>query len=78
MASPWLVLLAVLVYGLVHSFLASLWAKRGARRWFGIFGLTFQPAEAAKAVLVLYLASYFGRRGDEADGERRCGGFCLF
>jgi cell division protein FtsW len=36
----------------------------GARRWFGLFGLTFQPAEAAKAVLVLYLASYFGRRGD--------------
>jgi cell division protein FtsW len=36
----------------------------GARRWFGLFGLTFQPAEAAKAVLVLYLASYFGHRGD--------------
>jgi len=36
MASPWLVLLAVLVYGLVHSFLASLWAKARARRWFGV------------------------------------------
>jgi cell division protein FtsW len=36
----------------------------GARRWFGLFGLTFQPAEAAKAVLVLYLASYFGRRSE--------------
>ena len=36
MASPWLVLLAVLVYGLVHSFLASLWAKAHARRWFGV------------------------------------------
>jgi cell division protein FtsW len=36
----------------------------GARRWFGLFGLTFQPAEAAKAVLVLYLASYFGHRGE--------------
>ncbi len=35
MASPWLVLLAVLVYGLVHSFLASLWTKARARRWFG-------------------------------------------
>ncbi len=35
MASPWLVLLSVLVYGLVHSFLASLWAKVRARRWFG-------------------------------------------
>jgi cell division protein FtsW len=39
--------------------------RLGGRRWFGLFGLTFQPAEAAKAVLVLYLASYFGRRGEE-------------
>ncbi len=34
-SGPWLVLLAVLVYGVVHSFLASLWAKRGARHRFG-------------------------------------------
>jgi protein-S-isoprenylcysteine O-methyltransferase Ste14 len=34
-AGPWVVLLAVLVYGAVHSFLASLWAKGRARRWFG-------------------------------------------
>lgn len=34
-ASPWLVLLAVLAYGVVHSFLASLWAKGRARSWFG-------------------------------------------
>lgn len=33
--SPILVLVAVLIYGAVHSLLASLWAKRGARRWFG-------------------------------------------
>jgi methanethiol S-methyltransferase len=36
MVSRGLVLLAVLVYGLVHSILASLWAKGHARRWFGI------------------------------------------
>jgi protein-S-isoprenylcysteine O-methyltransferase Ste14 len=35
MGSPGLVLLAVLAYGGVHSFLASLWAKGRARRWFG-------------------------------------------
>jgi methanethiol S-methyltransferase len=35
MGSFWIVLLAVLVYGGVHSFLASLWAKARARRWFG-------------------------------------------
>jgi methanethiol S-methyltransferase len=34
-SGPWLVLLAVLVYGVVHSFLASLWVKRGARHRFG-------------------------------------------
>jgi protein-S-isoprenylcysteine O-methyltransferase Ste14 len=34
-SSAWLVLLAVLVYGAVHSFLASLWAKARAHRWFG-------------------------------------------
>ena len=34
-AGPWVVLLAVLVYGAVHSFLASLWAKGRARCWFG-------------------------------------------
>jgi len=33
--SPWLVLIAVGLYGLVHSVLASLWAKARARRAFG-------------------------------------------
>jgi protein-S-isoprenylcysteine O-methyltransferase Ste14 len=30
-----LILLAVLIYGLVHSLLASLWAKERTRRWLG-------------------------------------------
>jgi cell division protein FtsW len=56
-------LLATLVL-MVLPFVPGLGVQRlGARRWFGLFGLTFQPAEAAKAVLVLYLASYFGHRG---------------
>jgi methanethiol S-methyltransferase len=33
--SFWIILLAVFVYGLLHSLLASLWAKAQARRWFG-------------------------------------------
>ena len=58
-------LLATLVLMLL-PFVPGLGVEQlGARRWFGLFGLTFQPAEAAKAVLVLYLASYFGHRGDE-------------
>jgi len=33
--SFWIILLTVFIYGLVHSLLASLWAKAQARRWFG-------------------------------------------
>jgi len=33
--SFWLILLAVIAYGLLHSFLASLKIKAQARRWFG-------------------------------------------
>jgi protein-S-isoprenylcysteine O-methyltransferase Ste14 len=35
LASAALILAAVLVYGLVHSALASFWAKRSTRRWLG-------------------------------------------
>jgi protein-S-isoprenylcysteine O-methyltransferase Ste14 len=34
-ASFWIILIAVAIYGLVHSLLASLWIKAQARRWFG-------------------------------------------
>lgn len=33
--SFWIILLTVIIYGGVHSLLASLWAKAQARRWFG-------------------------------------------
>jgi cell division protein FtsW len=59
-----LLLLVSLVLMLL-PFVPGLGLERlGGRRWIGVFGLTFQPAEAAKAVLVLYLASYFGHRGE--------------
>ena len=59
-------LLLVSLVLMLLPFVPGLSVERlGARRWFGLFGQTFQPAEAAKAVLVLYLASYFGRRGEE-------------
>lgn len=35
----------------------------GARRWIALGPLNFQPAEAAKLVLVLYLANYLTNRG---------------
>lgn len=34
-SSPWLILLSVLIYGIVHSVLASLRAKAITSRWFG-------------------------------------------
>lgn len=34
----------------------------GARRWMRIFGLGFQPSEAAKIVLVVYLADFASRK----------------
>jgi cell division protein FtsW len=59
------VLLLAALVAMLLPFVPGLGVQQlGARRWFGLFGLTFQPAEAAKAVLVLYLASYFGHRGE--------------
>jgi cell division protein FtsW len=34
----------------------------GSRRWVSLLGLSFQPSELVKVVIVLYLASYFARR----------------
>ncbi|MFA5858297.1 MAG: FtsW/RodA/SpoVE family cell cycle protein [Elusimicrobiota bacterium] len=33
----------------------------GAKRWFRLAGLSFQPSELAKFVMILYFASYFDR-----------------
>ena len=39
-------------------------SSRGARRWVGLFGTTFQPTEIARVVVVLFLARYLARRGE--------------
>jgi cell division protein FtsW len=36
----------------------------GSRRWISLFGFSFQPSELAKLTLILYIASYFARRGE--------------
>ena len=52
-----LLLLLVLIPGIGVS-------AGGARRWFRIGGvLSFQPSEAAKFALIIYLASFFSRKG---------------
>jgi len=47
------VLVALLVFGV---------ATKGARSWFGVGGLSIQPTDPLKLVLILVLAKYFSRR----------------
>ena len=51
-------LIALLVPGLSHS-------SNGATRWIALGPVQFQPAELLKIALILYLAAWFERRGDE-------------
>ncbi len=41
----------------------------GARRWILLFGLSFEPLEAAKLALVLYLARIFSRKGERMNED---------
>ena len=43
----------------------------GARRWFRVAGLSFQPGELAKLTTVLYLASFLVRREEEISSFTR-------
>jgi len=43
----------------------------GAARWIGYGSFTFQPSELVKLVLPLYLAHYFGKKKEGADGFSR-------
>lgn len=61
-ATPFLLLLAIaaLVAVLVPGVGR---VAGGARRWISVGSLNFQPAEAAKLVLILYLANFLTNRG---------------
>lgn len=54
-------LIAVAALALVPLFGVTL---NGSRRWFSIGGVSFQPAEMMKILLVLYLAARMGALGD--------------
>lgn len=61
--APLMVLGALVLLALVY--LPGVGVTRGgATRWIGLFGFTFQPAEAAKVALVVYLARYASRERD--------------
>jgi len=53
------VLALVLVYGVGPE------SGQGARRWLDVGGYYVQPSEFVKIILVLYLASFFSRRGTD-------------
>lgn len=38
--------------------------QNGARRWFSVFGMSFQPAEYAKLAIVMYLAYSVSKKGE--------------
>lgn len=44
---------------------------RGSCRWLRIGGFSFQPSEVAKIAIVLYLADFVSRRGEEIKGFSR-------
>ena len=56
-----LILLLVLVPGIGHT-------VKGARRWVSLGPIGFQPAEAVKLVLIVWLASYLARFSEEVTG----------
>ncbi|MDO5611341.1 MAG: putative lipid II flippase FtsW [Pseudomonadota bacterium] len=55
-------LLLVLVPGLGHT-------VKGARRWINFGPVGFQPAEAVKLIMIVWLASYLARFSDEVRGS---------
>ncbi|MFO1225058.1 MAG: putative lipid II flippase FtsW [Burkholderiaceae bacterium] len=61
--APWLFVGALLLLALVLVPHVGV-MKNGARRWFSLGILNFQPSEAAKLVMTMYAASYMVRKMD--------------
>src|SRR5947209_7047902 len=53
-AAPFLFVLALVLLTMV----LTVGKRNGARRWFAIGAMTFQPSEAAKIALIIILAAY--------------------
>ena len=68
--SQWLPLVALVLLGLVLVPGIGVTAK-GARRWLNLGVLTFQPVEAVKLMLIVWLSSYLARFRDEVSATWR-------
>ncbi|HUX50574.1 MAG TPA: putative lipid II flippase FtsW [Spirochaetia bacterium] len=63
---PWILLVTVLA--MLLTFIPGIGTKAlGARRWFYIFGVSFQPSEVVKLATVIYLAYIFEKRKENFD-----------
>ena len=56
-------ILNILLLGLVLSPLGS--STNGAQRWINLFGISFQPSEAAKILLILFYAQFIMKYKDK-------------
>ncbi len=56
-------ILNIVLLGLVLSPLGS--STNGAQRWINLFGITFQPSEAAKILLILFYAQFIMKYKDK-------------
>ncbi len=60
------------VAALLLVFIPGLAADWGtSKSWIHVFGVSVQPVEAVKLLLLLYLAAFFSRRDDEAMRDRQ-------
>lgn len=57
-------LLATLCLLAIMAFLGGGSEVRGARRWFKMFGLAFQPAELTRVATTIFLAAFLASRGE--------------
>jgi len=68
--SPWIFLASLVVTALV--FIPGVgFEAGGARRWIGIFGLSFQPSEFLKIGTIIYLAALFSHGKDSVRTVKR-------